>query len=86
MFQLHSQHIDMASGFHLIELRDAAGNKHIVQIAVGAEKCPMCGAVYPKDNLGAIDPKAMVATVIDGLQAAQANVHAYSKKHGLKVK
>jgi hypothetical protein len=86
MVQIYSQHVDTGSGFHVIELRDTAGNRHIVQIAVGADKCPMCGAVYPKDDLAAIDPKVMVAAVSDGLQQAEANVRAYAKKHGLKVK
>jgi hypothetical protein len=86
MFRVHSQYLDSATGFHVILLQDESGNQHVVQIAVGAEKCPACGIAYPKDNLGAVDPKAMIASVSESLNRAQEAAMAYAKKHGLKVK
>ncbi len=53
MYSLHQQYLDIASGFHVIELRDERGNRHLVQLAVGHDACPACGAVHPKDNLDA---------------------------------
>lgn len=85
-FQLYQQYLDIASGFHVIELRDERGYKHLVQIAVGHDACPACGAVHPRDNLGELDPKAAVAHVNEQLNASQANVLAYARKHGLKVR
>lgn len=85
MFQIHSQHLDTGSGFHVVELRDEKGNKHIVQIAVGHDSCPACGHVHPKD-LDGIVPQAAVAQVIESLNSSHANMHAYAQKHGLKVK
>ena len=86
MFQVHTQYLDPASGFHVIELRDEHGVQHMVQIAVGHEKCYACGAVYPKDSLGEIDPKAMVAKVNAALDQARQNRLSYAKKHGLKMR
>jgi hypothetical protein len=86
VFQLQTQYLDSATGFHVITLKDAQGNQHIVQIAVGADKCPACGAVYPKDNVGEINPAAMIATVNDSLNKSYESQLAYAKKHGLKVR
>jgi uncharacterized protein (UPF0212 family) len=86
MYSIHKQQVDMASGFHVIELRDERGHQHFVQIAVGHNCCPACGAVYPKDNLGDIDPKAMLRDVAESLNKSEADVNEYAKKHGLKVK
>lgn len=85
-YQMHEQYINSASGFHIIELRDEYGNKHILQIAVGADSCPACGAVHPKTNLGELDPKAAAATAIESLNASLDAVLAYAKKHGLVIK
>ena len=56
MYQLHHQYLDSASGFHVIELRDEHGNQHLMQIAVGHDACPACGAVHLKTNVGELDP------------------------------
>ena len=86
MFQVHTQYLDASSGFHVIELRDERGVQHMVQIAVGHEKCYACGAIYPKDAVGAIDPKAAVAKVNAALDQSQQNLLSYASKHGLKVR
>lgn len=86
MYSIHTQHVDTASGFHVIELRDERGNRHFVQIALGYDSCPACGEVYPKDNLAEIDPMAMVATINASLNQSRADVLAYAQKHKLKVK
>ena len=43
MYSLHQQYLDLASGFHVIELRDERGNLHLVLLAVGHNACPACG-------------------------------------------
>jgi hypothetical protein len=86
MYQLYQQHLDSASGFHVIELRDEHGNKHLVQIAVGHDSCPACGHVHLPKDLDALDSKAMVAQVIESLNQSHADMHAYAQKHGLQVK
>ncbi len=40
MYSLHQQYLDMASGFHVIELRDERGNRHLIQLAVGHDCLP----------------------------------------------
>jgi hypothetical protein len=84
-FSIHSQHIDAASKFHVIELRDGK-IVHFVQIALGADHCPACGRLTPKDNLDSLDPKALVGEINAALNKSQADVTAYALKHGLAVK
>jgi hypothetical protein len=84
MYQLHTQHLDIASGMHVIELRDERGNRHLLQIAVGHDACPACGHVHAKDILG--DPKASMAAVVEQLDKSQASMLAYAQEHGLAVK
>jgi hypothetical protein len=86
MYSRHRQYLDMTSGFHVIELRDAQGNQHVIQLAVGHASCPTCGAVHPKANLDELDPEAVVAEVTKQLNASQQQMLAYAAKHGLKVK
>lgn len=84
-FSLHEQYIDSASGFHVIVLRDGK-KEHLVQIALAADSCPACGAVHPKDNLGTIDPRAAVASVLEELNRSQSDITAYATKHGVQIK
>ena len=86
MYSLHQQHLDTASGFHVIELRDERGHRHLVQLAVGHDTCPACGAVYPKDNLDTLDPAATVQQVRDALNTSQQQILMYAGKHGVVVK
>jgi len=86
MYSLHQQYLDTASGFHVIELRDERGHRHLVQLAVGHDTCPACGAVYPKDNLDTLDPAATVQQVRDALNTSQQQILMYAGKHGVVVK
>jgi hypothetical protein len=86
MFSLHQQYLDMASGFHVIELRDERGNRHLIQLAVGHDACPACGAVHPKDNLDNLDPSAAVHQVNEALNTSQRQMLDYATKHGLTVR
>jgi hypothetical protein len=86
MYRLYAQHIDLASGFHVIELRDERGNRHLLQLAIGHAACPACGAVQPKDNLDALDPAAALAQVNEALNTSQRQMLAYAAKHGLAVR
>lgn len=85
-YQLHQQYLDTASGFHVIELRDERGNRHILQIGVGHDSCPACGAVHPKTNLGELDPTAAIVAHNESLNSSLENMLAYAKAHGLTVK
>ena len=85
-YSAHEQYLDTASGFHVIELRDERGNRHVVQLAVGHDTCPACGTVYPKDNLTALDPVAAVQRVVEALNTSQQQMLTYALKHGLRVK
>jgi hypothetical protein len=86
MYSIQSQHLDLASGFHVIVLENERRKRHVLQIAVGAESCPACGAAYAKDNLGRIDPKAAASLAIAELNAAESGMLAYAEKHGLTVR
>lgn len=83
-FQIHEQYLDTDSGFHVTELRNGK-TSHIVQIPVRHDSCPACGHVMPK-ALDGIDPKAMVAEVIEALNASHAAMHEYAQKHGIPIK
>lgn len=84
-FQIHEQYLDLNAGFHVIELRDGK-TSHIVQIAVGADSCPACGHLTPKDNLGQLDPKAAVAEINAALNASHTAMHVYAEKHGIPIR
>jgi hypothetical protein len=86
MYSLHQQYLDLASGFHVIELRDERGHQHLVQLAVGHDACPACGAVHPKDNLDTLDPAAAVQQINESLNTSQQQMLLYAGKHGLAVK
>ena len=86
MYSLHQQYLDTASGFHVIELRDERGNRHLVQLAVGHEACPACGTVLPKSNLETLDPAAAIAQVQEALNTSQQQMLSYARKHGLTVR
>jgi hypothetical protein len=86
MYSLYQQYLDAASGFHVIELRDERGHRHLVQLAIGHDACPACGSVHPKDNLGALDPAAAIARVNEALNTSQQQMLTYAGKHGLTVR
>jgi hypothetical protein len=86
MYSLHEQYVDLASGFHVIELRDERGHRHLIQLALGHDSCPACGAVHPKDNLETLDPAAAIAAVNEALNTSQRQMLAYAGKHGLRVR
>jgi len=85
VFEVTEQYLDTASGFHVIKLRHGK-TEHIVQIAVGHDTCPACGRVAPKDNLGELDPKAMVQGVQDDMNKSLQAQLAYAKKHGIPIR
>jgi hypothetical protein len=86
MYSLHEQYVDLASGFHVIELRDEQGHRHLIQLAIGHDSCPACGAVHPKDNLEALNPAAAIVQVNEALNTSQRQMLTYAGKHGLRVK
>lgn len=86
MYSLHEQYLDLGSGFHVIELRDERGNRHLVQLAVGHDACPACGAVYPKNNLDDLNPAAAVQQVKESLNASQQQMLTYAGRHTLTVR
>jgi hypothetical protein len=86
MYSLHQQYLDLSGGFHVIELRDERGHRHLIQLAIGHDACPACGTVHAKDNLGALDPAAAIQQVRDVLNTSQQQMLSYAAKHGLTVK
>jgi hypothetical protein len=86
MYSLHQQYLDLASGFHVIELRDERGHRHLIQLAIGHDTCPACGTVHAKDNLGALDPAAAIRQTSAALNTSQQQMLTYAAKHGLTVK
>lgn len=84
-YQLHDQYIDSASNFHVIELRDERGNKHLLQIAIGHEACPLCGHATVRDHED-IDVKAITADVISTLGESENAIKAHAARHGVRIK
>lgn len=85
-YQIHSQHLDLGAGFHIAELRDEYGNRHLVQLATGHDTCVACGSVHRKEGLEELDPRALINAVLDELNASHDSQKAYAKKHGITVK
>lgn len=86
MFHVHTEYLDLSSGFHVTELRNDAGVRHLVQIAVNHTCCPTCGAVQPRDEEQKIDPKSMVAKTLEALNSSERQLIEYARKHQLKMK
>jgi hypothetical protein len=86
MYSLHQQYLDLASGFHVIELRDERGNRHVLQLAVGHDSCPSCGAVRPKNDLDILDPAPSIRQALEELNTSQQHALMYAARYGLKVK
>ena len=85
-YQVHKQYVDLESGFHVVELRDERGHKHIAQIALAGETCPACGRLTPKDNLGELNPSALIGEVNADRNLEQRNMVEYARKHGISIK
>jgi hypothetical protein len=84
-FQIHEQYIDEESGMHVIHLRDGK-KRHVLQIAIGHDSCPACGAVHPKTNLGDIDPRQAAETASAALDESQKNIAEYAEKHRIPIR
>ena len=80
-------HTEKQRSFHhdrrIIEshLEDEHGTKHIVQMHVGNEKCPMCQRAYPS-TAGEVDFEALVEQVKTELEAEKEKALAIFRKHG----
>lgn len=89
-YQIKTQHVNVGEGHHYIVLHDPeTGAEHHVMIRTGHDSCPTCGHVKPKDNLGALDLKAIVKEEIGNLEKAKAQTKEWARKHNiplLKVK
>jgi hypothetical protein len=86
MYSVQQQYVDAASGFHVIELADERGNRHMVQLAVKHAACAACGWVHPRDAAGVVDPAKAVAQVVEGLHTQQTQLRDYAARHGLTVR
>lgn len=84
-YQVHDQYVDLASGMHVYEIRDGKTSE-IVQFALRHHSCPSCGFLYHKTELDQLDPKAMVAALIEEREASKAAFLDYAKKHGVQVR
>jgi hypothetical protein len=82
-----SQHIDKQLGHHIIHLQDAwSKSRHIIQIMIGKDHCPLCGHVHPKTNTGELDVRAIIARNVEALETVHANIDAHAKKWGVAVR
>jgi len=80
-------HIDGRTGVHLVRLHNpVTDGEHLLHILLGADSCPHCKRPFPKDDLDAIDPKAIVADALAMLKANHDAVVAYADKHGIHMK
>lgn len=78
------EHVDEAQGTHTMFLEDRASQppaRHQLTILLGPRSCPLCGHATPFDNLGEIDPKAVLEREIAALEEASAAKRAYRLKH-----
>lgn len=80
-------HIDGRTGVHVVRLHNpVTDGEHLVHILLGADSCSHCKRPFPKDDLGAVDPKAIVAEALAILRDNHEAVMAYAEKHGLHMK
>jgi hypothetical protein len=80
-------HIDGRTGIHHIRLENTAtGGEHHLQILLGVDACPHCSRPHPKDELGSLDPKAIIADALDMLKANHQAVLDYAAKHDIPVR
>jgi len=80
-------HINGLTGAHHIRLENTVtGADHHIQIMLGAEHCAHCKRPHPKDDLGVVDPKAIVAEAIEMLNGNHNAVLEYAAKHGIHIK
>lgn len=81
------QYVEKQTGYHVIHLQDAWSKaRHILQIMIGKDHCPMCGHVHPKTNTGELDMRALIATEIAALETVHSNIDAHAKKWGVAVR
>lgn len=62
------------------------GAQHRLQIAAGFDHCPHCGHVVPKNNLGQIDIRAIIARELESLERAHAQDIAWIRKHNIPAR
>lgn len=80
-------HIDGRTGTHFIRLENSVtGGVHELHIRLGVDCCSHCSRPLPKGDLGAVDPKAIVAEALEMLIKNHQAVLDYAEKHGIAVK
>ncbi len=80
-------HVDGRTHTHNIHLfNSVTGAEHNIHILLGVDGCPTCGRAYPKNDLGHIDPKAIVDEALAMLRENHAAVLAYAERHNIPVK
>lgn len=85
-WHLHEQYVDVASGFHVIELRDARGNQNFRQIMLRGLGCPACGAAHVKTNIEELDVQGTIAQAIAEQNFMEEQMLEHAKKNGLVVR
>lgn len=80
-------HIDGRTGVHVVRLHNpVTDGEHLLHILLGVDSCAHCKRPFPKDDLGAVDPKALVEDALAMLKANHDAVISYAEKHGIPVK
>lgn len=81
-----NDHVDGRTGQHFICLENTAtGGEHHLYIRLGAEGCAHCRRPFPKDDLDAVDPKAVIREALDMLTKNHEALLAYAEKHGVPI-
>ena len=83
---MKEQHIDRGLGRHYIILHDPeTGAEHHIPLDTSHRPCPCCGHVWPIDNLGQIDLKALLKEEIGNLEKGKAQTDEWGKKHNVPI-
>ena len=83
---LEHDHVDGRTGLHVVRLHNSVTDgEHLLHIALGVDYCTHCKRPFPKDELGAVDPAALVADALDMLRRNHDAVMEYAAKHRLPV-
>lgn len=86
-WELKSQHVDKQLGMHILHLEEAWSKaRHIIQILIGMDSCPLCGHVQPKTNTGEIDVPAILARELSALERVHQIIDAHAKRWNVRIR
>jgi hypothetical protein len=84
--KLDDLYFDAATGHVVAKMSHENGAQHRLQIIGGFDSCPHCGHVVPKNNLGEVDIRAILAAELAAFEKAQADTGAWVRKFNVPLK